>query len=193
MLNCIYTRKLRQNCEKSNLKFQVTVRKNLVLLGMMGVGKTTLGKIVAKKQDLRFIDTDLCVEEKWSMEISEIFKIKGEKFFREEEEKEVLKSLNKSNCVIALGGGAFINKVVRNSVLKNSVSIWLSQNLGMLYKRAKWNKKRPLLKEVNMKNKIKEIYNKRKDIYKLADHKINCDNLSKENIVKKIINIYEKY
>jgi len=193
LLNCIYTRKLRQNCEKSNLKFQVTVRKNLVLLGMMGVGKTTLGKIVAKKQDLRFIDTDLCVEEKWSMEISEIFKIKGEKFFREEEEKEVLKSLNKSNCVIALGGGAFINKVVRNSVLKNSVSIWLSQNLGMLYKRAKWNKKRPLLKEVNMKNKIKEIYNKRKDIYKLADHKINCDNLSKENIVKKIINIYEKY
>ncbi len=193
MLNCIYTRKLRQNCEKSNLKFQVTVRKNLVLLGMMGVGKTTLGKIVAKKQDLRFIDTDLCVEEKWSMEISEIFKIKGEKFFREEEEKEVLKSLSKSNCVIALGGGAFINKVVRNSVLKNSVSIWLSQNLGMLYKRAKWNKKRPLLKEVNMKNKIKEIYNKRKDIYKLADHKINCDNLSKENIVKKIINIYEKY
>tara|TARA_B100000029_G_scaffold511969_1_gene607353 strand:+ start:825 stop:1334 length:510 start_codon:yes stop_codon:yes gene_type:complete len=169
------------------------VRKNLVLLGMMGVGKTTLGKIVAKKQDLRFIDTDLCVEEKWSMEISEIFKIKGEKFFREEEEKEVLKSLSKSNCVIALGGGAFINKVVRNSVLKNSVSIWLSQNLGMLYKRAKWNKKRPLLKEVNMKNKIKEIYNKRKDIYKLADHKINCDNLSKENIVKKIINIYEKY
>ena len=193
MLNCIYTRKIRQNCEKSNLKFQVTVRKNLVLLGMMGVGKTTLGKIVAKKQDLQFIDTDLCVEKKWSMEISEIFKIRGEKFFREEEEKEVLKSLNKSNCVIALGGGAFINRVVRNSILKNSVSVWLSQNLGTLYKRAKWNKKRPLLKEVDIKKKIKEIYNKRKDIYKLADHKINCDNLSKESIVKKIIDIYEKY
>ena len=193
MLNCIYTRKIRQNCEKSNLKFQVTVRKNLVLLGMMGVGKTTLGKIVAKKQDLQFIDTDLCVEKKWSMEISEIFKIRGEKFFREEEEKEVLKSLNKSNCVIALGGGAFINRVVRNSILKNSVSVWLSQNLGTLYKRAKWNKKRPLLKEVDIKKKIKEIYNKRKDIYKLADHKINCDNLSKESIVKKIIEIYEKY
>ena len=193
MLNCIYTRKIRQNCEKSNLKFQVTVRKNLVLLGMMGVGKTTLGKIVAKKQGLQFIDTDLCVEKKWSMEISEIFKIRGEKFFREEEEKEVLKSLNKSNCVIALGGGAFINRVVRNSILKNSVSVWLSQNLGTLYKRAKWNKKRPLLKEVDIKKKIKEIYNKRKDIYKLADHKINCDNLSKESIVKKIIDIYEKY
>jgi len=193
LLNCIYTRKIRQNCEKSNLKFQVTVRKNLVLLGMMGVGKTTLGKIVAKKQDLQFIDTDLCVEKKWSMEISEIFKIRGEKFFREEEEKEVLKSLNKSNCVIALGGGAFINRVVRNSILKNSVSVWLSQNLGTLYKRAKWNKKRPLLKEVDIKKKIKEIYNKRKDIYKLADHKINCDNLSKESIVKKIIDIYEKY
>ena len=95
--------------------------------------------------------------------------------------------------MLALGGGAFINRVVRNSILKNSVSVWLSQNLGTLYKRAKWNKKRPLLKEVDIKKKIKEIYNKSKDIYKLADHKINCDNLSKESIVKKIIDIYEKY
>ena len=64
---------------------------NLVLLGMMGAGKTTLGKIVAKKQDLRFIDTDSCIEEKFSMKISEIFQNKGESFFRSEEEKEVWK------------------------------------------------------------------------------------------------------
>ena len=82
MPNCIYTRKLRHNCEKSNLKFQVDVRKNLVLLGMMGVGKTTIGKIVAKKQGLQFIDTDQNIEEKCAMKISEIFKKKGEKFFR---------------------------------------------------------------------------------------------------------------
>ena len=85
------------------------MRKNLVLLGMMGVGKTTVGKIVAKKQNLEFIDTDKNIEEKCSMKISEIFEKKGEKFFRIEEEKESLKSLKKNNCVIALGGGAFIN------------------------------------------------------------------------------------
>ena len=73
---------------------------------MMGVGKSTIGKIVAKKQGLEFVDTDINIEKKCSMKISEIFKKKGEKFFRIEEEKEVLKSLTKNNCVIALGGGA---------------------------------------------------------------------------------------
>ena len=84
---------------------------------MMGVGKSTLGKIVAKKLNLEFIDTDAKIEEKWLMEISTIFKKKGEKFFRLEEEKEVLKSLKKNNCVIALGGGAFANKTVRNLII----------------------------------------------------------------------------
>jgi len=71
------------------------VKKNLVLLGMMAVGKTTLGKIVAKKQKLEFIDIDTCIEQKNSMTIREIFEKKGEKFFRMEEEKEILKSLKK--------------------------------------------------------------------------------------------------
>ena len=90
---------------------------------MMGVGKSTLGKIAAKEQGLIFIDTDLSIEKKYSMKISQIFKKKGEKFFRIEEEKEVLKSLNKDNCVIALGGGAFINKTIRNNVLGNLLSL----------------------------------------------------------------------
>ena len=86
-----------------------TAKKNLVLLGMMGVGKTTLGRIVAKNQELEFIDIDSNVEKKNLMTINEIFKKKGEGFFRIEEEKEVLKSLKKINSVIALGGGAFMN------------------------------------------------------------------------------------
>ena len=75
------------------------MKKNLVLLGMMGVGKTTVGKIVAKKQGLEFIDTDVNIEKKCSMKILEIFRKKGEKFFRSEEEKEVLKSLKKNMAV----------------------------------------------------------------------------------------------
>ena len=85
------------------------MKKNLILVGMMGVGKTTLGKIVAKKNGFEFIDTDLNIEKKNSMTIKEIFEQKGEKFFRAEEEKEVLESLKKTNAVIALGGGSFIN------------------------------------------------------------------------------------
>ena len=160
---------------------------------MMGVGKTTLGKIVAKKTGLKFIDTDTNIEENCLMKISEIFKKKGEKFFRLEENKEVLKSLKKSNSVIALGGGAFMDKTIRDSILKNAVSIWLDADLKDLNKRIKWSNKRPLLNEKNNQKKINKLYDERKNIYKLANHKINCDNQSKESIAKKIITFYEKY
>jgi len=168
------------------------VRKNLVLLGMMGVGKSTLGKIVAKKQGMIFIDTDLNIEKKSSMKIFDIFEKKGEKFFRELEEKEVLESLKKNGCVIALGGGAFLEKRLRDKILKDAVSIWLDLNLKRLNQRTKWSKKRPLLKGKNTQTIINSLYAKRKNIYKLANYKINCNNLNKESTVKKIISYYEK-
>ena len=169
------------------------MKKNLVLLGMMGVGKTTLGKIVAKKQKLKFIDIDASIEKKNSMTIKEIFNKKGEKFFRMEEEQEILKSLKKNNCVIALGGGAFMNKTVRENILKNAISIWLNIDIKTLNQRIKWNQKRPLLKKENNQKKITKLYAERKDMYKLANHQIACDNLSKKNIAEKIIALYEKY
>ena len=121
---------------------------------MMGVGKSTIGKIVAKKQGLTLIDTDQNIEKKFSMKISEIFENKGEGFFRQQEEKEVLESLKKSKCIIALGGGAFINKSIRDVILKNSISVWLDVNLKTLNKRIKWNKKRPLINRENSQIKI---------------------------------------
>ena len=160
---------------------------------MMGVGKSTLGKIAAKKQGLKFIDTDLNIEKKCSMKITEIFKKKGEDFFRLQEEREVLESLKKSKCIIALGGGAFMSKSIRDTILKNSISVWLDVNLKTLNKRIKWNKKRPLLNNENSLTTIHEFYAKRKDIYRLANYKIDCKNLSKENIVNKIIILYEKH
>ena len=169
------------------------MKKNLILLGMMAVGKTTLGKIVAKKQELEFIDTDINIEKKNSMTIKEIFIKKSEKFFRTEEEKEVLKSLEKNNCVIAIGGGAFINNTLRINILNNAISIWLDVDIKILSKRTKWNQKRPLLKKENNQQKLKELYAERKNIYKIANHKITCDNLSKKNIAKKIIALHEKY
>ena len=169
------------------------MKKNLVLLGMMAVGKTTLAKIVAKKQGLECIDTDKNIEEKNSMEIKDIFKLKGEKFFRAQEEGEVLKSLKKNNCIIALGGGAFINDTIRENILKNAISIWLDIDIKTLDKRIKLNKKRPLLKNNDNETILRELYDKRRKIYKLANHKVNCDKLNKEDLAKKIIKLYEKY
>ena len=169
------------------------MKKNLVLLGMMAVGKTTLAKIVAKKHNLKFIDTDKNIIEKNSMTIAEIFKKKGEIFFRKEEEKEVLKSLKKNNCVIALGGGAFINKTVRENILKNAISIWLDVDIETLNNRTKQNYKRPLLEKENNQTKLKELYIQRKKIYALSNHRIECGKLSKKIIAEKIIALYEKY
>ena len=124
---------------------------------MMGVGKSTLGKTVAKKLNLEFVDTDLNIEKKYSMKIWKIFENKGEKFFRLEEEKEVLECLKKNKTVIALGGGAFMNKNIRNLILKNSLSFWLDLNLKIINKRIKWNNKRPLLEQEDSKEIIKMI------------------------------------
>ena len=169
------------------------MRKNLVLLGMMAVGKTTLAKIVSKKQKLEFVDIDKNIEKKNSMRIKEIFNNKGENFFRTEEEKEVLKILKKQNCVIALGGGAFINKKIRENVLKNSISIWLDISIETLNKRIKFNQKRPLLKQFGNIKILKKLYDERKQIYKLANHKVICDKFNKENLANKIITLYEQH
>ncbi len=167
--------------------------KNLVLLGMMGVGKSTLAKIVAKKLDMELINIDKNIEKKNSMNIKEIFTKKGEDFFRIEEEKEVLKSLKKNNCLIDLGGGAFMNEKIRDNVLKNAISVWLDVNISTITKRVSWSQRRPLLEKGNAKKIMQELYDKRKKIYKLANHKIVCDKIEKENLAKKIITIYEKY
>jgi shikimate kinase len=133
----------------------------------------------------------MSVEKKCSMKVVDIFQNKGEDFFRTQEEMAVLDSLKEKNCVIALGGGAFLNKKLRDKVLKYSISIWLDVNLKTLNSRIKWNKKRPLLNVKNSIKKIQKLYLERKNIYKLSHYKLNCDNLTKENITKKIINFYE--
>ena len=168
------------------------MKKNLVLVGMMGVGKTSVGKIVAQKQDLKFIDTDTNIEKKCDMTIYEIFSKKGEKFFRNQEEQEVLKILKKKECIIALGGGAFINKAIRSEILKNAVSIWLDVNLKILTTRLLKSKKRPLLNTENKENEINKLFSERKNIYKLANYRIDCKNMNKKNISQKIIKLYEK-
>ena len=99
------------------------MKKNLVLVGMMAVGKSTIGKIVSRKCELDFIDIDAIIEKKNLMTIKEIFEKKGENFFRSQEEDNVLQALKKNSCVIALGGGAFINKKIRENILKKAKKI----------------------------------------------------------------------
>ena len=167
------------------------IKKNLVLLGMMGVGKTRIGKYVARKLKVNFFDIDQLVEKKNQMKITEMFKTKGETYFRNEEEFVTIKYLNKKGSVISLGGGGFLNNKVRKKVLSECISVWLNINLETLYTRLINSNKRPLIDNNNQKN-IDKIFMERKKIYSLADHKINCDNLGMNQISNKIIKLYEE-
>ncbi len=166
------------------------IKKNLVLLGMMGAGKTRIGKYVAKRLKINFFDIDKLVEKKNEMKIAEIFKTKGEIYFRKEEEFVTIKYLNERKSVISLGGGGFINDKIREIVLSKCISVWLNVNLKTIYKRIKNSKIRPLANNDNQNN-LSRIFLERKKIYSLADHEINCDNLNINQIINKIIKLYE--
>ena len=158
---------------------------------MMGVGKTTIGKIVAKKLKLKFVDIDSLIEKKEKNTIKEIFRNNGEDYFRKIETKITLSELKKVNLVIALGGGAFINKSIRKEVSNSAVSFWLDLELKSLISRLKKTKKRPLLDQENLENSINKIYLERKKIYNESDFKIKCNFLKKEEIAEKIVMLYE--
>jgi shikimate kinase len=167
------------------------LKKKLILTGMMGVGKSTIGKKLAKKLKFKFVDIDEIIEKQEKKTIKEIFKIKGENYFRKIEEKTTLKELKKINLVIALGGGAFINETIRKEVKESSLSFWLDIDVDLLIPRLKNISKRPLLNQENIEQSIKKIYSQRKKIYNESDHKINCSSLKIEAIVNQIINLYE--
>ena len=167
------------------------LNKNIVLLGMMGSGKSTIGYLLSKKLNLKFKDIDKIIEKKANNKISEIFFTKGENYFRKLEEKITLKILNSEKNIIALGGGAFINKNIRKEVLKNNISFWLSWRSSTIIQRILKSKKRPLAINSN-ENDLKKMINERSKIYSEANFKINCENLTKNMITKQIIELYEK-
>jgi shikimate kinase len=149
------------------------MKKKIVLIGMMGSGKSTVGKILSKTLKLNFIDTDFLIEKKCGLKIKEIFDKYGEKYFRDKEEKIVLNILlnDKKPCVLALGGGAFLNKKLQKVVLQKTISVWLDTNIELIYKRCKKSNKRPLLDESNdkkLKKIIKDLLKIRNPIYSKA-------------------------
>ena len=161
-------------------------KKNLVFLGMMGSGKSSIGSLIAKKLQLNFIDIDNVIENELGLSIKKIFETKGENYFRKFEEKTTLKELKSSSTVISLGGGAFSNKEIKKEVIKNHISFWLNWSDDILLNRIKNSKKRPLAFN-SSENEIIDLIKKRSNIYSKALYKIECDNLTKNEIVKEIL------
>lgn len=168
---------------KKLLKDQV-----LVIVGFMGIGKSTLGSKLSSQLSLSFVDTDKEIEKIENLSIRKIFSTYGEQYFREKEEEYILKLLanNKGNLLISLGGGSFINKNIRHSIKnKNVISLWLNVDVEVIFNRLKrYNEKRPLTKEFNTLDKIQVLLNRRSFFYKEADIELKVNNLSKNKVLK---------
>ena len=167
------------------------LNKNIVLLGMMGSGKSTIGYLVSKNINLNFLDVDKFIEKETDLKIYDIFQKKGEVYFRDLEEKTTLKLLKGKGKIISLGGGGFLNKNIRKEILKNHISFWLNWENSTIINRILKSKKRPISFN-SSENNLKRLINERSNIYAEANFKINCETLTKNMIVKNIIELYEK-
>ena len=164
----------------------------LVLTGMMGSGKSSIGKELSNILKLKFYDTDLEIEKMLNMTIPDIFKNKGENYFRKIEEKICIDLINGDEKVVALGGGAFLNKKIREVVLKKSISVWIDVDISTIVKRMNISKNiRPMLNYKDLKNSITTILSKRSPVYRLANIKIKATNVVKKKIANEIKKKYE--
>ena len=169
------------------INFKKIGKKNISLIGLMGSGKSSVGREISKYFNVDFHDSDLEIEKMAGQSINLIFKKKGEKYFRELEEKVCLKLLSKKNCVISLGGGSVINERIRRLIFLNSFSIYLKVDIEILLKRLSNSNKRPLLKTENKENILIDLLNERKVYYDKADL-ILKNNQSKNYVISLIEN-----
>ena len=164
---------------------------NIALCGMMGSGKSTIGKILANKLDYNFIDADKMIEIDAGKTIKKIFEEDGEEYFRVLEEKITIDILEHKETVVSLGGGAIVNKKIRSSIKNNSYNIYLNVDIDILMKRLQNSKTRPLIYKKNLKKKLINLISIREKFYQKADLIIkNEKNIieTTENIIKKLIN-----
>ena len=169
------------------------IKKKIVLIGMMGSGKSTIGALLSKKMNMKFIDVDSKIETIEKQTISQIFKLKGEKYFRALEVKTILSLLDtkEKELVLSLGGGSFLDEKVRKNVKNNSLAFWLNWKPTTIIKRIRKSTKRPLIQGLN-DQEIEKIMLDRNKHYAKSNFKIDCDNHKKNEIVDKIVSVLKK-
>lgn len=163
--------------------------KTIVLIGMMGSGKTTIGKLLGEKLTLRSIDIDVIIEQNEKRTVSEIFQNKGEKYFRNIERETIKKNFTNKDLIISLGGGAFEDQLTQELLLKNSTVIYLKTSPNVILERIKNNTNRPLLKNQMTVEKIQSIILQRQKNYELANITILTDNKNTDKIVEEILGV----
>ena len=182
------TKKTKSRSFKENVRAQP-----IVLVGLMGAGKTYIGRKLAQNLDLDFVDADTEMEAAADCTIEEIFSRYGEKAFRDGERLVIARLLNKSALVIATGGGAFLIKETRENIAQHGISIWLKADLDTTLKRVSRRNDRPLLKTGNKRQTLERLMEERYPIYEKADLVLSTSDTGPSETVEGIIKALERH
>lgn len=159
----------------------------LVLVGMMGAGKTTVGRRLANRLGRRFIDSDEEVEKAAGMAIEDIFKLHGEADFRAGEVRVIARLLKEENIVLGTGGGAFINPDTRALMKSAAVSVWIKADFDLLFARVSRRSNRPLLKTANPRETLRGLIDARYPIYAEADVTVVSRDIPQDQVAGEVI------
>lgn len=169
------------------------VDKSIVLVGLMGCGKSALGKRLAKRFSVAFIDIDVLIEQQEGCSVSEIFATKGEGYFREQERLVLKRCLNGDPCIISPGGGAFMQPAIRSLLLEQAVVVWIQVSYDILLERVSRKKTRPLLEQGDKATILRELMEVREPVYAEAPIKVMCQNDPHDVSVGKVIDALKQY
>ena len=159
----------------------------LVLVGMMGAGKTTVGRRIAARLGRRFLDSDEEIEKAAQMTIPEIFAQRGEPEFRTGETRVIQRLLKETDLVLATGGGAFVNVDTRALVKSDAVSVWLKADVDVLFERVSRRSNRPLLKTANPRATLEKLVEDRYPIYAEADVTVLSRDVPQDSVAADVI------
>ncbi|MEO0892289.1 MAG: shikimate kinase [Pseudomonadota bacterium] len=167
---------------------QFKLHKTVVMVGMMGAGKTAVGRALASKLNVPFLDSDAEIEAAAKMTIAEIFDRDGEAFFRDREAEVINRLLESNPGILSTGGGAFLAERNRDNITQKGVSVWLNADLNLIWGRVKHKDTRPLLRTANPYATLKDLYRERVPHYQTADLKVTAQpGLSLDEMAMRVI------
>ncbi|MFK4820366.1 MULTISPECIES: shikimate kinase [Ochrobactrum] len=179
--------------EKADTVRQLLGAKVVVLVGLMGAGKSTVGRKVATMLGLPFRDADNEIESAARMTVPELFEAYGEAEFRDLERRVILRLLEDGPMVLATGGGAYMNAETREAIAANGVSVWLNAELDVLMDRVSRRQNRPLLRNDDPRGVMQRLMNERYPVYALADLHVMTRDDKKEVIAGELIDVLAEY
>ena len=169
------------------------LRRTVVFVGMMGSGKTAIGRALAERLDVCYVDSDAEIETAANATISEIFERSGEAFFRDRETEVINRLLKSEPCILSTGGGAYLAERNRSAISEHGVAIWLDADLELLWERVRHKDTRPLLRTANPRETLGKIFEERNPIYAKADMRAKAEaNFSIDEMTDHVLAVLAK-